>query len=129
MTTAAMIRAYEKITPTKIRWFGIGAMHLHQQKTINDLAEANNRGLTFSGDRIDDVPKFSDWIESGEFRDKLRFADSENIELTSGGDGFDAIREAYSEADYIAPTAAVLSENTMSKIKSDFINNIKNEIK
>jgi hypothetical protein len=129
MTTAAMIRAYEKITPTKIRDLGIGAVQLHQQKVVNDLGDANDRGLTFSGDNISDVPKFSDWIESGEFRDKLRFEDTENIDLTSGGDGFDAIRAAYSEADYIAPTAAVLSENTMQKIKADFINNIINEIK
>jgi len=129
MTTSAMILALTKITPAKIRDLGIGAVHLHGQKTVNDLTDANDRGLTFSGDNISEVGRFSDWIQTGEFRDKLRFADTENIDLTSGGDGFDAIRAAYSEADYIAPTAAVLSENTMSKIKADFINNIINEIK
>jgi len=129
MTAAEMHRRMERLNQTKLRELAVSSVLLHQQKTINDLSDANNIGLTFSGDRIDDVPKFSDWIETGEFRDSLRFADTEDIDLTSSGDGFEAIKANYSESDYIAPTAKVLSENTMKAIKADFINNIQNEIK
>jgi hypothetical protein len=129
MNNYEFARKIKTITPEKIRAFGVESMQLNQQKVINDLGDANNRGLTFSGDRIDEVPKFSDWIESGQFRDSLRFADTDNIDLTSQGDGFDAIRSAYSESDYITPTAAILSTNTISAIKKDFINSINNEMK
>lgn len=129
MNNYEFARKIKTITPEKIRAFGVGSVQLNQQKVINDLGDANNRGLTFSGDDIAEVGRFSDWIESGQFRDSLRFADPDNIDLTSTGDGFDAIRSAYSESDYIAPTATVLSESTISAIKKDFINSINNEMK
>jgi hypothetical protein len=126
MTVAEKIRRFEKLTDEKIRMLAVGAVHLHEQKTVNDLGSANDRGLTFSGGQIAGVGRFSDWIESGQFRDSLRFADSVDIDLTSSGEGFEAIQANYSEADYIAPTAKVLSDNTMNAIKKDFINNIDN---
>lgn len=129
MNAFEFVRTLEKITPEEIRALGVGAVQLHQQKIIDDLGDANNRGLTFSGGKIEGVGRFSDWIESGQFRDSLRFADSVDIDLTSSGDGFDAIKANYSESDYIAPSATVLSSTTINAIKADFINNIKQQFK
>lgn len=128
MNTFEMLRSLQKITPDVIRSLAVGAVQLHQQKVIDDLGDANNRGLTFSGGKIEGVGNFSDWIETGQFRDSLRFADSVDIDLTSSGDGYEAIQAAYSEDEYIAPTAKVLTPETMNAIKSDFINNIKNKL-
>lgn len=129
MNTFEFKRKLEAVTIDVVRAYGVGAVLLNQSKIINDLGDANARGKTFAGNEIAGVGRFSDWIDSGEFRDKLRFADTENIDLTSNGDGFDAIRESYSESDYIAPSAEVLSLQTMTAIKADFIQNIKNKLK
>ena len=129
MNTFEFKRKLEVIDLATIRAYGVGAVLLNQSKIINDLGDANARGKTFAGNEIAGVGKFSDWYETGEFFDKLRFADTDDIDLTSNGDGFDAIRESYSESDYIAPSAEVLSTQTMSAISTDFIQNIKNKLK
>lgn len=119
----------EAIDLATIRAYGVGSVLLNQAKIINDLGDANARGKTFAGNEIAGVGQFSDWYETGEFFNKLRFADTEDIDLTSNGDGFEAIQASYSESDYIAPSAEVLSLQTMAAIKSDFIYNIKNKLK
>lgn len=129
MNTFEFKRKLESIDISTIRAYGVGSVLLNQSKIINDLGDANARGKTFAGNEIAGVGKFSDWYETGEFFDKLRFADTEDIDLTSNGDGFEAIRESYSESDYIAPSAEVLSLQTMTSIKADFIQNIKNKLK
>ena len=93
-----------------------------------DLAKANDEGLTFAGNPIEGVGDFTDWIETGTFRRLLKFI-GDDIELTSYGEGYDAIAEAYEEDDYIAPTAKVLTQQTMDSIKYSFILRIENEIK
>jgi hypothetical protein len=129
MNTFEFKRKLEAVTIDVVRAYGVGAVLLNQSKILDDLATANDRGRTFAGNDIAVVGRFSDWIDSGEFRDKLRFADTDDIDLTSNGDGFEAIQEAYSENDYIAPSAEVLSTQTMAAINADFIQNIKNKLK
>lgn len=128
MNNFEYIRGLQKINEATIRAYGVGSVQLHQSKIITDLGDANARGKTFAGNNIAGVGRFSDWYETGEFFDKLRFADTENIDLTSNGDGFEAIQGSYSESEYIAPTAKVLSENTLKQMKSDFIYSIKQTI-
>jgi hypothetical protein len=129
MNTFEFKRKLEAVTIDVVRAYGVGSVLLNQSKIINDLGDANARGKTFAGDEIAGIGKFSDWYETGEFFDKLRFADTDDIDLTSNGDGFEAIQESYSENDYIAPSAEVLSAQTMAAIKADFIQNIKNKLK
>lgn len=129
MNTFEFKRKLETIDLATIRAYGVGSVLLNQSKVIDDLGDANARGKTFAGNDIAGVGKFSDWYETGEFFDKLRFADIDDIDLTSNGDGFEAIQEAYSENDYIAPSAEVLSAQTMEAINADFIQNIKNKLK
>jgi hypothetical protein len=129
MNTFEFKRKLGAIDIATVRALGVGSVLLHQQKTIEDLGNANNRGLTFDGDSIVGVGRFSDWFETGEFRSSLRFAGTSDINLTSNGEGFDAIQGAFSESDYIAPSAAVMSETTLKAIKADFILNIKNKLK
>jgi hypothetical protein len=129
MNTFEFKRKLEVIDLATIRAYGVGAVLLNQSKIINDLGDANARGKTFAGNEIAGVGRFSDWYETGEFFDKLRFADTDDIDLTSNGDGFEAIQSAFSESDWIAPSAEVLSIQTMTAIKEDFIQNIKNKLK
>ena len=102
---------------------------LSEGDVFSDLFRANNRGITFSGGRIRGVGEFNDWIETGEFRENLQFIDGSDIELVSWGDGSDAIEASYAEENWIAPTAKVLSEKTMSNIRQSFIKILKEQIK
>lgn len=90
---------------------------------FRDMFWANNSGLTFSGDRI--MKPFSDWVETGEFRENLHYATKNDIELESSGDGFEAIKESFMKKDWIAPTAKILTPETKSNIQKSFIQKLK----
>ena len=125
MTVPEMIKAFESLTPDKIRELAVQSVWENELTVKQDLADANDSGLTFAGNPID-KGEFTDWIETGRFRRSLKFL-GDDIELISYGEGYDAIVEAFDEEDYIAPTAKVLTERTMSDIKHNFIEKI-NEI-
>ena len=125
MTVPEMIRAFESLTPDKIRELAVQSVWENELTVKQDLADANDSGLTFAGNPID-KGEFTDWIETGRFRRSLKFL-GDDIELISYGEGYDAIVETFDEEDYIAPTAKVLTERTMSDIKQNFIDKI-NEI-
>jgi len=143
MNTFEMLRSLQKITPEVIREIGVKSVHQNEKKVVLDSILENhpnyltNRntpsdGNTFLGNNIIDTRKggnFTDWDDSGEYHDNLKFLEEQNIEFTSTGKGYEAIKANFSEDDYIAPTAKVLSSETMNAIKSDFINNIKNKLK
>lgn len=93
------------------------------QDVFRDMFWANNSGLTFAGNPIN--KPFSDWVESGEFRENLHYATENDIELESYGDGFEAIKDSFSRKDWIAPTAKILTEETIKDIKLSFIKKIK----
>lgn len=135
-------RAIEKITPDVIREIGVQSVQENAAKTgnydfdvtdnqtvFNDMFRNNNIGLTFAGNKIAGVGKFSDWVETGEFRKNLQFIDEKDIELVSWGDGFDAITGGYSETNWIAPSAKILEKETMQKIKQSFIKILKEKTK
>ena len=92
------------------------AANEYERAVVDDSIEANIQGLTFAGNVIDIAP-FTDWFDSGEFHRNLRFIDERNIEFTSSGKGFAAIRSAFDRSDYIAPSKATLSQNTMDNIE------------
>ena len=119
-------RALAKLTPDKLRELAIEAVWENESIVKEDLAKANDDGLTFAGNPIE-IGDFTDWIETGTFRRLLKFL-GDDIELVSYGEGYDAIVEAFDEDDYIAPTAKVLTKQTMDSIKLSFILRIKNEL-
>ena len=119
-------RAFAKLTPEKLRELAIEAVWENEAMVKEDLAKANDDGLTFAGNPIE-RGNFTDWIETGTFRRLLKFL-GDDIELVSYGDGYDAIVEAFDEDDYIAPTAKVLTKQTMDSIKFSFILRINNEL-
>ena len=118
-------RAFAKLTPDKLRELAIESAWENERLIKDDLIKANDEGLTFAGNPIEGVGDFTDWIETGRFRRILSFL-GDDIELISHGEGYDAIVEAYDEDDYIAPTAKVLTQQTMDSIKYSFILRIKN---
>lgn len=144
MTTQQMIKAFTQLTPDKIRELGVVAVHLNAAKSystdfsdgfasndgnvFSDMFRANNSGQTFAGNNIVGVGEFNDWIETGNFRKNLRFIDDNDIELISYGDGADAIYGAYTENDWIAPTAKILDQSTISDIQTKLIEQIKNTL-
>jgi hypothetical protein len=139
MTVQEKIRRFEKLTNEKLRMLGIGAVHLHEQQVVDDSKFANHpniftsrdtpsAGVTFNDNNIVGTERYSDWDHSGEFHDKLRFTTNTDIAFTSDGEGYESIKENYPKEDWIAPTAKVLSESTITAIEKDFINNVNNEL-
>ena len=140
MNTFEMLRRFEKIDIATIRTIGVVAVQENASKVsgsqyedgfapndgtiFSDMFRANNDGLTFSGENITGHGKFSDWIETGRFRKNMQFVSDDDIELISFGDGADAIYSAYSERNWIAPSAKILSIETINKIRQSFINNL-----
>jgi hypothetical protein len=86
---------------------------------FRDMFWANNSGLTFNGDQIS--KPFSDWVETGEFRENLHYETKNDIKLESSGEGFEAIKEVFMKKDWIAPTAKILTPETKSNLKKSFI--------
>jgi len=145
MNTFEFQKAFEKLTPTIVREIGVEAVHINAAKSystdfsdgfaandgnvFSDMFRANNSGLTFAGNNIVGVGKFDDWIETGNFRKNLRFIDDNDIELISYGDGADAIYGAYSETNWIAPSAKILDQKTKQDLTQQFIQILKDKIK
>jgi len=140
MNTFQFLRAFETLTPEKIKELAVQSVHVNEKQVVLDSILANhpnyltNRetpsaGKTFLGTDIVGVKNFSDWDDSYKFHDNLKFHEENNIEFTSSGKGFDAIKANFNEDEYIAPHANTLTASTISAIKNDFINSIKEEIK
>ena len=121
-------RSLAKIKTTDIRVMMIEAAQYAEAQILEDSKQANAKGLTFSGETIEGVGRFTDWIESGEFHKNLKFLESENIEFFSSGDGFEAIKEAFNESEWIAPHARTLSNATKNKLITYFIDFFKQQI-
>jgi len=129
MNTFEFYRAFATLTPEKLRALGVNAVQQNSEVVISDAIVANAEGLTFAGNKISGYPPFSDWEETGEFHENLKFYDSKNIEFSSRGDGFESITNVFPENDTIAPSAKILDQSTITAIRADFINNIKQNFK
>ena len=121
-------RAFEKLTPDKLRELMVNAVHQNSDEVIQDSIIANVEGLTFAGNKIEEYAPFSDWEETGEFHEKLNFLDKNNIEFTSSGKGAESIFSVFPENDTIAPHAKTLDPDTISRIKQKFIEQINNTL-
>ena len=93
------------------------AANEYESSIVDESIDANLAGKTFNDLDIDSISPFTDWSETGEFHRNLRFIDERNIEFESSGKGFYAIRSAFDRSDYIAPSKATLSQNTMDNIE------------
>jgi DNA topoisomerase VI subunit B len=137
MNAFEFARKFEKIDETVIRSIGVESVLENSNfvydknsgfvsgdaDVFRDMFWANNSGLTFNGEQIS--KPFSDWVETGEFRENLHYATKNDIELESNGDGFEAIKEAFSKKDWIAPTAKILTPETKSNLRKSFIQKLK----
>jgi hypothetical protein len=121
MNTFEFYRAFEKIKISDIRTMAVEAAQYAEREILNDSKLANLKGETFDGGQIEGVGRFSDWFDTGEFHSKLKFLESSDIEFISSGEGFEAIKDAFSESNWIAPHARTLSDDTKSKLKKYFI--------
>ena len=128
MNTFEMLRSFEKITPSVIRETGIEAVQKNESVVISDSIVANAEGLTFSGNQIKNNPPFSDWEETGEFHDNLKFQSAKDIEFTSTGDGAKAVFDNFSYSDTIAPSAKILSDEAVNDITLSFIQTLKTKL-
>lgn len=129
MTPSEFTKAFTKLTPDKLRELGVAASHFNERQIVSDSIEANtNLGKTFLGYDIDEIKPFTDWFETGQFHKNLKFLEEQNIEFTSSGDGFEAIKMAFKENQWIAPSGRTLDEETLDKITVDFIKLVKQEI-
>ena len=97
------------------------AANEYERAVVADSISANMEGYTFAGNHIDAIYPFSDWFQTGEFHDNLRFINQKSIEFVSSGAGFMAISETFDKNDYIAPHANTLSPETMADIKETMI--------
>ena len=129
MNTFEMFRSLQKITPDVIREIGVRSVQKNESVVISDAIVANIEGRTFAGNSIAQTKPFTDWEETGEFHDNLKFYDSKSIEFTSRGDGFESISNVFSYDDTIAPTAKILSPEAISDIKKSFIQILNEKIK
>ena len=125
MTVSEMIQKFAKIDESKIRLLGVEAVQEIEEAVVMDSIDANMSGKTFAGNEINKTPPFSDWFDSGEFHEGLHFADKNDIEFYSTGEGFEAISGAFSKTDTAAPTAKILRPGTISDIQKVFIRKIK----
>lgn len=128
MTVFEAIRRFEKITPDVIRQVGVEAVQKNADIVISDSIVANADGLTFAGNKISDKPPFSDWEETGEFHENLKFQSQKDIEFTSRGKGFQAIAETFPYDDTIAPSAMILSDEAKQNITKSFIEIIQTKL-
>ena len=97
------------------------AANEYERAVVQDSIDANMAGFTFAGNHIDSIYPFTDWFQTGEFHNNLRFINQKSIEFVSSGAGFMAISETFDKTDYIAPHANTLSPETMADIKETMI--------
>lgn len=121
MSPSEFSKKIEQLNEAMIRKTMIEAVHANSDLVIQDAITANFEGKTFAGNSINEYPPFKDWSETGEFHDNLKFANNNDIEFASRGEGMEAIFETFPEKDTIAPTAKVLSEEAKRDIKVSFI--------
>lgn len=124
MNTFEFARKLEKLNETAIRKIAIDAVQENSEIVIQDAIVSNIEGKTFAGNEINKTPPFTDWEETGEFHDNLKFANSNDIEFTSLGDGAEAIFNTFPENDTLAPTAKILSSEAKRNLKQSFIKKI-----
>lgn len=121
MNTFEFSRKLAKVNEDMIRKIGIESVHVNKDVVISDAIVSNAEGLTFGGNQINETPPFKDWEETGEFHDNLRFRDTDDIEFTSRGDGFEAIFDTFEFEDIAGPTAQILSNEAKNDIQKTFI--------
>ena len=97
------------------------AANEYERAVVQDSISANMAGYTFAGNHIDSIYPFTDWFQTGEFHDNLRFENDKSTEFVSEGKGFYWIKQSYERNDYIAPHAKTLSPETMADIKETMI--------
>lgn len=124
MTAFEMCRKFEKLDENAIRTIGIESVLENSEIVIQDAITENLEGKTFAGNQIKKYPPFSDWEETGEFHDNLKFSGSNDIDFTSSGPGAEAVFQTFPELDTIAPTAKILSSEAIKDIKVSFIKKI-----
>ena len=129
MTVIEFYKSFATLTPDKLRELAIRAVHENSETVIQDAIVGNAEGLTFAGNKITDYPPFSDWEETGEFHDNLKFESEKDISLTSRGKGAESIFRVFPYNDTIAPTSKILDQVTKSDITKAFIEQIKNTLR
>src|SRR5574344_1047120 len=102
MTAFEMYRKFEKLDENAIRTIGIESVLENSEIVIQDAITSNIEGKTFAGNEIKKYPPFSDWEETGEFHDNLKFSGSNDIDFTSSGPGAEAVFQTFPELDTIA---------------------------
>lgn len=118
-------RKLSKLNESMIRTMSIESVHENSEIVIQDAITSNIEGKTFAGNDIKKNPPFSDWEETGEFHENLRFAGKDDIEFTSSGEGAEAIFNTFDQKDTIAPTANILSDEAKKDIKVSLIKRVK----
>ena len=121
MNVFEFARKIEKLDEPMIIKAMIEAVHVNSDIVIQDAIASNFEGQTFAGNPIKEYPPFSDWFDTGEFHDNLKFANKNDIEFSSRGEGMEVIFEVFPENDTIAPTAKILSGGAIKDIKASFI--------
>lgn len=129
MTVIEFYKSFATLTPDRLRELAVRAVHENSETVIQDAIVGNAEGLTFAGNNITDYPPFSDWEETGEFHDNLKFESEKDISLTSRGKGAESIFRVFPYNDTIAPTAKILDQGTKSDIIKAFIEQIKNTLR
>jgi hypothetical protein len=122
MTAFEYLNGIQSITPDVVGNIGVKAVQQNGDQVIKDAINANLQGFTFAGNPINEVKPFNDWFETGEFHNNLTFLNTNDIQFTSKGDGFEAIEQAFDPDDTIAPSAVILQDTTMQAVKQSFIN-------
>lgn len=117
-------RKLAKITEPVIRKLSVEAVLDNEEIVVSDAIVANAEGETFAGNKINEYKPFSDWEESGEFHDNLKFDSKNDISFTSRGDGAEAIFNTFPTIDTIAPTAKILSTEAKNDITKSLIEKI-----
>ena len=119
---------------------GVASVHLNENQVVLDSIlenhpnylsnrEVPSAGKTFIGNEIVGTKNFTDWDDSYQFHDNLKFLEEKSIKFTSKGKGYQAIKDNFTEENWIAPSAISLEPDTMQQIKKDFIKILKNKIK
>ena len=93
------------------------AANEYESSIVDESIEANLAGKTFNGLDIDSISPFTDWFHTGGFHAGLKFVDDTSIEFMSNSKGFVWISKNFDRSDYIAPSKATLSQNTMDNIE------------
>lgn len=118
-------RKIAKLDESMIRKIGVESVIENEEIVIGDAITSNIEGLTFAGNRIDQFWPYTDWEETGEFHDNLKFESKNDIAFASSGKGAEAIFSTFPEKDTIAPTANILSAEAIKDIKVLFIQKVK----